>query len=91
MTKNFTFTTLVAGGLVAAALGLAGHAAADASDDNTGSYTSNAGSYSFVARPNTYASPAPNLVPWASWVERGGNADSANNIYADLVSTAAHP
>ena len=39
MNKNFGFTAILAGGLAAAALGLAGHAAADSGDDNTGSYT----------------------------------------------------
>jgi hypothetical protein len=86
--KKIKFSIIVAGGLAAATLGLAGHAVADSGDDNTGSYLSNAGSYSFVGTPTTYASPAANYVPWASWVEEGNNNE---HQWQALVSTVANP
>lgn len=67
--KNFAITTVLSAGLAAAALGFAGHAAADTGTDAS-SVTNATGSsttlvrHSFIASPTTYASPATTWVPW---------------------------
>lgn len=86
--KNLGYSAIVTGALAAVALGLAGHAAADAGDDNTGSYTNNSGSYSFVANPTVYARPAATIIPWGTWVEQGNNN---TNQWQALVATDANP
>lgn len=76
--KNFAITTVVSAGLAAAALGFAGHAAADTGIDASSVTNSSDSSTSlvrnyFVARPTTYASPATTWVPWEPGVP-------ANNV-----------
>lgn len=71
--KNLGFTAIVFGGIAAATLGFAGHAAAD-TGIGASSVISASGTDtslvrdSFDASPTTYASPAATIVPWADTV-----------------------
>ncbi len=56
-------TVAVSGLIGAAGLGLAGTASAAVAFDNTGG---------MVATPDTYAGPAAEIVPWASWIQTPG-------------------
>lgn len=77
--KNIGISALVFGGLAAATLGMAGHAAADTGIDastilSNSSYASTSlVRNSFMASPTTYASPAATVVPWSSVVNSGGD------------------
>ena len=84
---------LSAGILGAAALGLAGpaHAETGIVDNSTVISTDNSGSYSYKATPRTFASPAPNYIPWAEAVEQGHDAYNAASLSGDLDATIAHP
>lgn len=53
----------------------------DSTDDSTGGG-------SFNASPNEFASPAPNLVPWAQWINEGNNSQ---DMYGAVVGTDANP
>ncbi|MCW1959081.1 MAG: hypothetical protein KIH64_011170 [Mycobacterium sp.] len=89
----FALPVLSAGLIGAAALGLAGtaHAETGIVDNSTVISTDNSGSYSFEATPTTFASPAPNYIPWAAAVEQGHDAYNAASLSGDLDSTIAHP
>lgn len=74
--KSFAISTVVLGGLAAATLGLAGHAAADTGIDASTAITAPDTSLvrdSFDASPTTYASPAATVVPWADVASTSGD------------------
>jgi hypothetical protein len=76
MMKNRVAALLAAPAAAAAILGgaalaLAGTASADL-DPSTG-YSDFSGDFttsSFFAHPTTYASPAPGIVPWGTWINQ---------------------
>ncbi len=51
---------LLTAGILGGALGLASTASADVTFDGHGG---------MVATPDTYADPAPSVVPWAVWIQ----------------------
>lgn len=82
-TARWFAAPLVSAGIIgAAAIGLAGTANADSS--------TNTGSWSFVATPNYYASPAPSIEPWGQWVNEGGNS-IGSNLSSGLEGSLANP
>jgi len=58
---------------------------ASVSDDDD--YDSTDGG-SFNAAPNVLASPAPNFIPWAQWINEGNNSQ---DMYGAVVGTIANP
>jgi hypothetical protein len=76
MMKNRVAAVLAAPAVAAAifggaALALAGTANADL--DPTTGYSDYSGDFttsSFFARPTTYADPAPEIVPWGTWINQ---------------------
>ncbi len=58
--RVFALPLLAAGIIGGAALGLAGTAGAAVGFDNAGG---------MVATPDTYATPAAEIVPWGAWIQ----------------------
>lgn len=79
---------LLSVGLLGGSLTLAASATADDNDDDDGYYSAFDDYYDefddygpaneIYAAPDTYADPAPDLIPWSQWI--GGNPATAPQV-----------